>query len=142
MKIDSGVNDLVRLEHTRRLAVIWLRTSSAAAPHPGGRDLAIRLERRGWPPSRITVIDASGSPSDGPAFERLFDLVERGTAGIVAARDLSRISRSPSELLRFLAAAVRHDVLLDIDGRLRAPAEVADEVRRSGGAIGDGSHPA
>lgn len=110
----------VPVEHTLLRAIVYERS---AVPEQGPQSSAVRnivsrLIRRGWSASQILVIDDSGKSSPRPGFQRMLELMERGEVGIVAMRDLARVSRSAHDGERFLSIAVLQNVLVDIDGRL------------------------
>lgn len=126
------VPSVIRAEHKRKLAVIYVRQSSPdqVQHHTGStesqRALAALPLAWGWPESQIRVIDDLGlsgtSSEQRVGFQQLLELMGRGEVGIVLVRELSRISRDPLDAERFLTRAITFGVLIEVNGRVYDPA--------------------
>ncbi len=123
----------IRAEYKLKLAVCYIRQSTLdqVKMHTGStetqRALAARAQWYGWPPEQIQVIDEdlgfSGTSSDQrTGFLKLLALMENGAVGLVLVRDASRISRDRYDSARFWRVAIQSDVLVEVNGRLRHPA--------------------
>lgn len=123
----------IRAEHLRKLAIVYLRQSSAVQvrEHTGStaaqRALADLPGQWGWPPSRIKVIDGdlgqSGTSSkDRSGFHHMLDLIDRDEASLIIARDPARVSRDPLDSETFVSKVIEHGVLLYANGQLFDPA--------------------
>ena len=116
----------IRAKHQKKLAIIYVRqTVPGTGSIESQRSLAELPRRWGWPGSLITTIDDLGFPGtpsvDRPGFLRLKELMERGKVGIVLVRDLTRLARDSASLERFMTDAVRHGVLVYVDGHIYGP---------------------
>jgi DNA invertase Pin-like site-specific DNA recombinase len=114
--------------HLERIALIYVRQSSPAQVRENtestARQYALAEEavRRGWPRSRVEVIDAdlglSGRSAEGRGgFKDLVGRVCLGEVGAIFGLEVSRLARSSADLSRLLELARLTDTLVvDADG--------------------------
>lgn len=107
------MSDKIRPEHREKLAVVYVRQSTATQVRHNheSRRLQYALKEKvgqmGWPASRIEVIDddlgvtASGA-ARRPGFEHLMTQVISGAVGLVAAREVTRLARNDLDWQRLL----------------------------------------
>src|SRR3954466_11719814 len=118
----------IRPRHIERLAVVYIRQSSAqqVLSNRESTDLQYQLRRRaaelGWAESRVLVIDddqaTSGQWIEGRlGFQRLLAEVALGHVGVVFGREMSRLARSCKDWHQLLELCSLFQVLLaDADG--------------------------
>jgi excisionase family DNA binding protein len=116
--------------HRKRLAVIYLRQSSARQVRENFRSterqysLAEEAVKLGWPPEQVLTVDGdlgiSGRFSDGRARGAFKELVARvclGEVGAIFGLEVSRLARSSAETQRLLEYCGLTDTLvIDTDG--------------------------
>ena len=113
----------IKTSHLRRSAIVYQRHESPVANPYGGSSMFQNSPLEvalgwGWPQERIEVID-DGTFSSSEirlGFTRLMKQVRAGQVGIVLVSDLSRLTRSPLELGRFLELSRQHGTLLALNG--------------------------
>ena len=109
--------------HTDRLAFVYIRQSSPSAvrKHVEGaerqRRMLERVEGLGWPSERIRVLSGdtgkSGSTLHGrDDFQDILESVLDGSAGIVCAREVSRLARDNQDWAQLMRLCRHRDVLL------------------------------
>lgn len=120
---------VIRPEHKKKRAVIYLRQSSLAQVRyntgstESQRSLARLPLEWGWPPELIEVIEddlgLSGTSSrQRKGLLRIEAMMDRDEVGLVIVRDAARLSRDPFDGERFLKKALRAGVLLEENGQL------------------------
>ena len=87
----------------------------------------------GWPSARIMLLDGdtgqSGSTQHGrPEFQTLLEAILAGKAGLVAARELSRLVRDNQDWAQVVRLCRFRDVLLADGHRLYNPADAQDRM--------------
>jgi hypothetical protein len=132
--------------HRNRLAVEYRRRSSLLQD-PAHQDSQARLARAwGWPESAIHLIDEdtgrTGATVKGRrGFQRLRRLIRAGRVGVVLVTDLSRLSRSATDLLAFLRLCRKRGTLVAVDGSLTSPStryfrkSSPQQVTRNAGSV-------
>ncbi len=119
----------IRASHLQKRAIVYLRQSTAlqVREHTGStaaqRELANLPRLWGWPESRIEVIDddlglSGTSAQNRTGLHRLHDVMDRGEAGLIVVRDVSRISRNPHDAEIFLKKLIDNGILLCAGGQL------------------------
>src|SRR6516165_4877246 len=100
-----GLNSKVQARHFDRVAVVYIRQSSAKQVQENreSTEMQYRLDERavalGWLPSQVLVIDddlgqSGRSISERPGFQRLLAEVGLDRVGIVLGLEMSRLARS------------------------------------------------
>ena len=125
---DLIVNDKIKSHHLARLAVVYVRQSSAqqVLNHQESTALQYSLREKaiawGWPNERVLVIDEdqahSGSSAAGrTGFQRLLVEVGLNHVGLILGIEMSRLARSCKDWYQLLElCAVFQTVLADHDG--------------------------
>lgn len=125
---DFAVNTKIKSFHLERLAVVYVRQSSAqqVLNHQESTALQYNLREKaiawGWPSERILVIDEdqahSGSTAVGrTGFQRLLVEVGLNHVGIILGIEMSRLARSCKDWYQLLElCAVFQSILADQDG--------------------------
>jgi len=125
---DLAVNTKIKPFHLERLAVVYVRQSSAqqVLNHQESTALQYNLREKaialGWPSERILVIDEdqahSGSTAAGrTGFQRLLVEVGLNHVGIIFGIEMSRLARSCKDWYQLLElCAVFQSLLADQDG--------------------------
>jgi DNA invertase Pin-like site-specific DNA recombinase len=114
----------IKSTHLSRLALIYIRLARRAqenqesiAYQRGQREFALHW---GWPENRIEICEDlgfSGATADQrPGFKRVVELIGQGDVGLVLSADISRLTRSNTDLEALLALCLALDTLLAIDG--------------------------
>ena len=104
------MNDKIRSEHLNRKAILYVRQSSGhqVTHHLESRRMQYamkaRLQELGW--AEIQIVDEDqGQSADGTAersgFDNIVSDVYLGRVGVVAAIELSRLSRNSRDWLAF-----------------------------------------
>ncbi len=118
----------ITASHLARLAIVYLRQSSAAQVEHNRESterqyaLAGRARELGWPPERVVVIDEDlGLSGSGTAarsgFARLTAEVALARVGLVLGLEVSRLARNNAEWYRLIDLAGLTDTLIgDADG--------------------------
>lgn len=115
----------ITVHHLRRRAVVYLRSAVCSQAsrdrQVAQRDFALRW---GWPVDTIETISDDGASSGLDAsrtgYTRLLRMIEDGQVGLVLVADLPRLSRSASEVQRFLGLCQATDTLLAVNGTIVA----------------------
>lgn len=115
--------------HRERLALVYVRES--ASPHNTltltgfSRQLAQWKDalHLGWPSAQIEIIaDDVGAGGSGevnrPGYHRLLHLISEEKVGVVLVADLARITRSRTELQRFLSLCDQTGTLVAVQGSI------------------------
>jgi len=120
--------DKVKPSHQSRLALVYVRQSSAAQVEHNREStlrqyaLAQRAATLGWPEARITIIDddlgVSGSSAhQRGGFARMTADVALGHVGLILGLEVSRLARNNADWYRLLDLCAMTDTLIgDADG--------------------------
>ena len=130
---------LIKPHHLERSAYVYLRQSSPGQVRKNreGRQrqqaMVEHVAGLGWPQSRIILLDQdsgqSGSSQHGREdLHRLLEAIVTGKAGLVAARELSRLVRDNQDWTRLVRLCRFEDVLLADEHRLYNPADPQDRM--------------
>lgn len=130
---------LIKPHHLERSAYVYLRQSSPGQVRKNreGRQrqeaMVEHVAGLGWPQSRIVLLDKdsgrSGSSQHGREdLHRLLEAIVTGKAGLVAARELSRLIRDNQDWTRLVRLCRFEDVLLGDEHRLYNPADPQDRM--------------
>lgn len=130
---------LIKQTHLDRWPYVYLRQSSPTQirnNHEGRRRQQAMVEHvasLGWPESRIILLDQdsgqSGSSQHGRAdFQRLLEAIVTGKAGLVAARELSRLVRDNQDWGHLVRLCRFKNVLLADEHRIYDPADPQDRM--------------
>src|SRR4029450_10870447 len=105
-------NPKIKPEHLARKAIVYLRQSSEKQVRQNKEsqrlqyDLGERMRTLGWREVEIISCDLGSSAAIGSArregFERVLSSVALGEVGIVASREVSRLSRTDKDWCRLL----------------------------------------
>ncbi|MGZ6364110.1 MAG: recombinase family protein [Ktedonobacterales bacterium] len=137
--VGLGQRDKLRSWHRERLAVVYIRQSTAqqVLVHVESTRLQYGLVRHaeayGWASDRILVIDEdlgkSGTTAVGrTGFERLVTEVSLGHVGLILGLEMSRLARSNVDWHRLLEVCALFGTLIaDLDG-LYDPAQYNDRL--------------
>ena len=129
----------IRLEHVRRLAVVYVRQSSAHQVR-GNRESAARqyglVERAqdlGWPAKSVQTIDEdqgrSGTGADHrEGFKKLLAEIGAGQVGVVLALEASRLARSSVDWHRLVEICVITQTLLADESAVYDPRDPNDRL--------------
>lgn len=122
---------------TERQLIVFVRQSThqQRKSNQGSGKLQMTLvevgRQLGWPPERITVLDARGeSGSRGPRelFNDVLKRVKSGRVGAVAFARGDRIGRTALESEDLLRAAADNRTLIITEGRIYSPASASDKL--------------
>jgi DNA invertase Pin-like site-specific DNA recombinase len=130
---------LIKPHHLERWAYVYLRQSSPGQVRKNreGRQrqeaMVEHVAGLGWPRSRIVLLDRdsgrSGSSEHGREDLRtLVEAIVTGKAGMVAARELSRLIRDNQDWARLVRLCRFEDVLLGDEHRLYDAADPQDRM--------------
>jgi DNA invertase Pin-like site-specific DNA recombinase len=130
---------LIKPSHLDRMAYVYKRQSSPTQMrknHEGGRRQQAMVEHvasLGWPMSRIVLIDQdsgqSGSSQHGRAgLHMLLEAIVTGKAGLIAARELSRLVRDNQDWGHLVRLCRFENVLLADEHRIYDPADPQDRM--------------
>jgi DNA invertase Pin-like site-specific DNA recombinase len=130
---------IIKPHHLERSAYVYLRQSSPGQIRKNreGRQRQLAMVEHvaglGWPHSRIILLDndngRSGSSQHGREdLHRLLEAIVTGKAGLVAARELSRLIRDNQDWTRLVRLCRFEDVLLGDEHRLYNPADPQDRM--------------
>jgi DNA invertase Pin-like site-specific DNA recombinase len=130
---------LIKPRHLERSAYVYLRQSSPGQVRKNreGRQrqqaMVEHVAGLGWPQSRIILLDQdsgrSGSSQHGRGdLHRLLEAIVTGKAGLVAARELSRLVRDNQDWTGLVRLCRFEDVLLGDEHRLYNPADPQDRM--------------
>lgn len=132
-------NSLIKPEHLRRAAYVYLRQSS---PGQVRRNLEGRQRQEamvdhvvslGWPRSQIILLDGdtgqTGSSQHARGdFQVLLQAIVTGNVGLVAARELSRLVRDNQDWSHVVRLCRFEGVLLADEHRLYDPGDAQDRM--------------
>ena len=130
---------LIKPSHLERLAYVYLRQSSPTQirkNHEGRRRQQAMVDHvasLGWPEPHIILLDhdsgKSGSSQHGRAdLLMLLDAIVTGKAGLVAARELSRLIRDNQDWGRLVRYCHFEHVLLADEHRIYDPRDPQDRM--------------
>lgn len=125
--------------HLERTAYVYLRQSSPGQVRKNREGqqrqqaMVDRVAALGWTASQIVLLDGdngqSGSSQHGRAdFQTLLDALVTGKAGLVAARELSRLVRDNQDWAHVVRLCRFENVLLADEQRLYDPADAQDRM--------------
>jgi DNA invertase Pin-like site-specific DNA recombinase len=132
-------NTLIKPHHLDRSAYVYLRQSSPGQVRRNreGRQrqqaMVDHVAALGWPPARIVLLDRdngrSGSSQHGRNdLHRLLEAIVTGKAGLVAARELSRLIRDNQDWGHLVRLCRFENVLLADEHRLYDPGDPQDRM--------------
>ncbi len=130
---------LIKPTHLERSPYVYKRQSSPTQMrknHEGWRLQHAMVERvasLGWPESRIVVIDQDSGQSGSSRHGRvglhvLLEAIVTGKAGLVAARELSRLVRDNQDWGHLVRLCRFENVLLADEHRIYDPADPQDRM--------------
>jgi len=130
---------LIKPHHLERSAYVYLRQSSPGQVRKNreGRQrqqaMAERVAELGWPAARIILLDQdsgqTGSSQHGRNdLHRLLEAIVTGKAGLVAARELSRLIRDNQDWSHLVRLCRFENVLLADEHRLYDPGDPQDRM--------------
>jgi DNA invertase Pin-like site-specific DNA recombinase len=130
---------LIKPHHLERWGYVYLRQSSPGQVRKNreGRQrqqaMAERVADLGWPPARIILLDQdsgqTGSSQHGRNdLHRLLEAIVTGKAGLVAARELSRLIRDNQDWSHLVRLCRFENVLLADEHRLYDPGDPQDRM--------------
>src|SRR4051812_48262803 len=126
-------SDKIKPFHLEKVVVIYARQSSNEQVRDHRGSLAAQLAQadvardKGWPDSRIKVIDRdlglSGTSSVfRPGFLEMLAMIGRGEVGMVIALAVDRLARNVADFHTLLDLCEETNTLLCIDGVVYDPA--------------------
>lgn len=129
----------IESKYLERTAYVYLRQSSPGQVRKNKegkeRQLAMRqvVETLGWPVAQITLLDGdtgqSGSTLHGRSdYQTLISAIRNKQAGLVAARELSRLVRDNQDWVGLVRMCQVYDVLLADENRIYDPADSQDRM--------------
>ena len=132
-------SSIIQPKYLERDAYVYLRQSSPGQVRKNKegkeRQLAMRqvVERLGWPSAQITLLDGdtgrSGSTLHGRSdYQTLIDAIRNREAGLVAARELSRLVRDNQDWVYLVRMCQFYDVLLADENRIYNPSDPQDRM--------------
>jgi DNA invertase Pin-like site-specific DNA recombinase len=130
---------LIKPTHLERFAYVYLRQSSPTQVRKnreGRRRQQLMVEHvasLGWPESRIILLDQdsgqSGSSQHGRTdLHGLLEAIVTDKAGVVAARELSRLVRDNQDWAHLVRLCRFENVLLADEHRIYDPADPQDSM--------------
>jgi DNA invertase Pin-like site-specific DNA recombinase len=130
---------IIKPHHLERTAYVYLRQSSPGQVRKNreGRErqqaMVDRVADWGWPSSKIVLLDGdsgqSGSSQHGRNdFQTLLEAIVSGKAGLVAARELSRLVRDNQDWNHVVRLCRFKSVLLADERRLYDAADAQDRM--------------
>lgn len=130
---------MIKAHHLDRTAYVYLRQSSPGQVRKNreGRQrqqaMVDRVAAWGWPTSKIVLLDGdsgqSGSSQHGRNdFQTLLEAIVTGQAGLIAARELSRLVRDNQDWNHVVRLCRFKDVLLADEQRCYDPADAQDRM--------------
>ena len=133
------VQAMTKPQHLQRNAYVYLRQSSPGQVRNNreGRKrqqaMVDHVATLGWPPAQIVLLDGdtgqSGSSLHGRTdFQTLMEAIVTDKAGLVAARELSRLVRDNQDWTHLVRLCRFQDVLLGDEHRLYHPADPQDRM--------------
>jgi DNA invertase Pin-like site-specific DNA recombinase len=133
------IHSIIKPHHLQRTSFVYLRQSSPGQVR-NNREGRLRQQAMvdhvatlGWTQSQIVLLDGdtgqSGSSQHGRTdFQTLTEAIATGTAGLVAARELSRLVRDNQDWSQLVRLCRFQDVLLADEHRLYNPADPQDRM--------------
>jgi DNA invertase Pin-like site-specific DNA recombinase len=129
----------IKPHHLERDAFVYLRQSTPRQVRKNRegqqrqRAMVDHVTRLGWPRSRITLLEGdtgkSGSSQHGRMdFQTLLEAIVMEKAGLVAARELSRLVRDNQDWTQVVRLCRFKDVLLADEHRLYNPSDAQDRM--------------
>lgn len=129
----------IKTHHLERTAYVYLRQSSPGQVRRNREGqqrqqaMVDRVGAWGWPSSKIVLLDGdsgqSGSSQHGRTdFQTLLEAIVTGKAGLVAARELSRLVRDNQDWTHVVRLCRFESVLLADEQRLYDPADAQDRM--------------
>jgi DNA invertase Pin-like site-specific DNA recombinase len=126
-------------EHTRRLAIVYVRQSSAiqvlnhTASTARQYNLAELARRYGWPADRVVVIDQdqglSGAYSDNrEGFKRLLADTCLGNVGAIFCLEASRLARDSADWQQLVKICIVTDTLIIDEQGVHGPRSFDDKL--------------
>lgn len=133
------MNPMIKSQHLERTAYVYLRQSSPGQikrNHEGQlrqRAMVDHVVSLGWSRSQIILMDSdsgqSGSSQHGrDDLKTLLEAIVTGRAGLVAARELSRLVRDNQDWGHLVRLCRFEDVLLADERRLYNPRDAQDRM--------------
>lgn len=133
------MDPLVKPHHLQRTAYVYLRQSSPGQVrknregHQRQQGMVEHVATLGWPRAQIALLDGdtgqTGSSQHGRTeFQRLLEAIVTGKAGLVAARELSRLVRDNQDWAQLVRICRFQDVLLADERRLYNAADAQDRM--------------
>jgi len=133
------INAIIKPEHLRRAAYVYLRQSSPGQVrknHEGRQRQQAMVDHvlhLGWPRAQIILLDGdtgqSGSSQHARRdFQVLLQAIVTGKVGLVAARELSRLVRDNQDWNHVVRLCRFEDVLLADEHRLYDPRDAQDRM--------------
>jgi DNA invertase Pin-like site-specific DNA recombinase len=137
--MEEEMRKKITAEHLGRSAYVYVRQSSGGSTIPEGRErtdaqygLKDRLLALGWDEEQVITIDGDvgrpGVSSHRGGFRRLVGEVRRGRAGVVAALDITRLTRDPHAGLELMHVCATAGTLLLVDDQLWDPSILDDRL--------------
>ena len=132
-------HSLVKPHHLKRTAYVYLRQSSPGQVrrnregHQRQQGMVEHVATLGWPRPQIVLLDGdtgqAGSSQHGRTdFQMLLEAIVTGKAGLVAARELSRLVRDNQDWAQVVRICRFQDVLLADERRLYNAADAQDRM--------------
>ena len=129
----------IKPHHLQLTAYVYLRQSSPGQVRNNREGqqrqqaMVEHVATLGWPSAQIMLLDGdtgqSGSSQHGrPEFQTLLEAILAGKAGLVAARELSRLVRDNQDWAQVVRLCRFRDVLLADGHRLYNPADAQDRM--------------
>ena len=134
------MNDrMIKIHHLEKTAFVYLRQSSPTQVKRNlesgrrQRGMAERVKELGWPATQIELLGGdtglSGSSLHGrDDYQVMLNGVLSGTAGLIAARELSRLARDNQDWNHLIRVSRHLDVLLMDEHRLYDASDPQDRV--------------
>ena len=128
----------IKASHLAKKAIVYVRQSSKKQVQEiigsteEQRGQARYLTDWGWPPVEIEIIEEylgkSGMNTRRAGYQRLFAIVQRSEAGIIAISNISRGGREAIAWLLLFNECKEKDVLVSINGRVHNLRDRGDRV--------------
>jgi DNA invertase Pin-like site-specific DNA recombinase len=132
-------HSIIKSQHLERTAYVYLRQSSPGQVRRNreGRQrqqaMAERVAALGWVATKIVVLDGdsgqTGSSQHGrDDFQTMLEAIVTGQAGLIAARELSRLVRDNQDWSHVVRLCRFKNVLLADEQRMYDPADAQDRM--------------
>jgi DNA invertase Pin-like site-specific DNA recombinase len=128
----------IKPEHLARKAIVYLRQSSEKQVRENLEsqrlqfDLAERVRSLGWSEVEVVSSDLGSSAAIASAsregFERVLNSVALGEVGIVASREVSRLSRTDKDWCRLLEVCQLFETLIGDDQQVYDLSQLDDQL--------------